>query len=363
MAPYNTSQDQIRVPKGYYSAPPERYWPRMNKIRLDLPLANLKYGRETYYWQDVLITAYNPIAMIGNIPLHRTKPLFLMSGIFHAAKTKSTYRIQLASMLSNRELKEQVTIIMGENKTWMIKYWFQRKKRYSIQIIKTNDQRYKVEGITLYEEPVVVPFNAPDTPECFVTKPQQETHRNYSDYPRLHVYAGEHHIHTYDKTEISNMGDEIEAQIVKTCTGDMKNSQADLTTTRRATLEADHHTDDSADLKSSESRTFQLIQDPRTQPTTMTNLRPPRATRAAQRMKPDFMHNAVHKTVGRKETDLRITQAREKGLKTRPISGWISTMLKNKPTPARIITPINQHRKTGSSPERRKYKKKFSWPN
>ena len=175
-------------------------------------------GNEQCYWKDTFVTACNPTALYGNTPLYRFKPFFLICGLYKIAKSKQSYRNQLATMLSYAEVMEAVKISLGENKNWIVKYYYSRKKANSLQIISNQDDELILDDIELYQEPVMVPRNRPDDTPIFAdgTEPPKIKPGPKSGFAHLSIFVGTHRIHTYEKTEMEALGEDYETQIINT---------------------------------------------------------------------------------------------------------------------------------------------------
>lgn len=213
----NILVDHLRCPKGYYSVPPTKYWPKSAQTRVDIPIHNMQHGRDTCYWKDIYSTPTNPTALIGITPLHKLKPFYMMCGLFKVAKIKPEYRKQITNMLRYEDAREALNQILTDNKCWSVVKYHSRCKQNALQMIRNSRGDWSVTQILLYKEPLFTPKKEPDCKPCFSdrTVPSKHTDNPLSTFTHLDIHVGEHVIHTYTYEDMLILGDAYVGQIIR----------------------------------------------------------------------------------------------------------------------------------------------------
>ena len=210
-------RDHILNYPGEITLIPSQWWHKNNGTRLDISTVNLHYGCSSYYWKDILVTPYNPVALIGETLMCNLRPFYFLCLLWAVAKANHTYREQLRKMLGIKEARDTIKEIMKSNKHWMVKNWHHRNMENALEIYLNKDGNADIKEKFLYIEPQVTPKLHQSRKPTFVDGTIQQDKKDILEgFTHLDIYIGAERIHTYDRKEMLALGSEYKEKIIRT---------------------------------------------------------------------------------------------------------------------------------------------------
>ena len=215
--PHVIMRDHLHNYPGEITTIPTQWWHKNNGTRVDVMLLNLHYGCSSYYWRDILVSPYNPLALVGETLLCNLRPFYFLCMLWAVAKANHNYREQLRKMLSIREARNTIKEIMKYNKHWTVKAWHPRSMENALEIFVNPEGNAEIREKFLYEEPLVTPRLHQNREPTFVdgTVPQIKEDL-ITGFTHLDIFIGAERIQTYDKKEMLVLGSEYRTKIIRT---------------------------------------------------------------------------------------------------------------------------------------------------
>ena len=215
--PHVIMRDHLHNYPGEITTIPTQWWHKNNGTRVDVMMLNLHYGCSSYYWRDILVSPYNPLALVGETLLCNLRPFYFLCMLWAVAKANHNYREQLRKMLAIREARVTIKEIMKSNKHWTVKVWHPRSMENALEIFVNSDGNAEVREKFLYEEPMVTPRLHQNREPTFVDGTIPQTKEDLiSGFTHLDIFIGAERIQTYDKKEMLALGSEYRTKIIRT---------------------------------------------------------------------------------------------------------------------------------------------------
>ena len=215
--PHVIMRDHLHNYPGEITTIPTQWWHKNNGTRVDVMMLNLHYGCSSYYWRDILVSPYNPLALVGETLLCNLRPFYFLCMLWAVAKANHNYREQLRKMLAIREARATIKEIMKSNKHWTVKAWHPRSMENALEIFVNPDGNAEVREKFLYEEPMVTPRLHQNREPTFVDGTIPQTKEDLlSGFTHLDIFIGTERIQTYDKKEMLALGSEYRTKIIRT---------------------------------------------------------------------------------------------------------------------------------------------------
>jgi len=215
--PHVIMRDHLHNYPGEITTIPTQWWHKNNGTRVDVMMLNLHYGCSSYYWRDILVSPYNPLALVGETLLCNLRPFYFLCMLWAVAKANHNYREQLRKMLSIRDARNTIKEIMKSNKHWTVKAWHPRSMENALEIFVNPEGNAEIREKFLYEEPLVTPRLHQNREPTFVdgTVPQIKEDL-ITGFTHLDIFIGTERIQTYDKKEMVALGSEYRTKIIRT---------------------------------------------------------------------------------------------------------------------------------------------------